>query len=366
MTQLGVSVVPAQVSCVHFVTVHMAPGKPRKRELRAPSVPAPLVVSRAKGAWLWDARGKQLLDLSSGAAPGPLGHQHDEVVAAVCVQAGSFLVTPMGTSSVNARDLTRELVELTALPRVALAATPRLAREAAQRWMARDGGRVLAVAASGAALDPSSIEAAFAESDVRGVIVDATSGVSGVEPLAPEAAQVLAKLCRRHGALLAVDETTAGLGRTGRVWAHEHAGLAPDVIVGVEGLGGGVPVGFLATRAPLDEEPRAPSALACAAASALVKVVRRERLWKVAEATGHELAKRLVDAGVAVAGAGMHLAARVPARLHGDVRERLRDLGVVAVTVRAGWIAVALPLNAGEVEGREAVEALRAALGAAT
>ena len=95
--------------------------------------------------------------------------------------------------------------------------------------------------------DASSVDDVVDE-ETAAVIVEPVQGEGGVRPATKEFMTALQKRARSVGALLIVDEVQAGFGRTGRVWAHQHFGIEPDIVVAGKALGGGFPVSAVSTR----------------------------------------------------------------------------------------------------------------------
>ncbi|MFP4126955.1 MAG: aminotransferase class III-fold pyridoxal phosphate-dependent enzyme, partial [Alphaproteobacteria bacterium] len=87
--------------------------------------------------------------------------------------------------------------------------------------------------------------AAAAEPDVGAIMVEPVQGESGIRPLPDQCLKGLRDLCDEHGLLLILDEIQCGMGRTGRLFAHEWAGVTPDIMLVAKGIGGGYPLGAL-------------------------------------------------------------------------------------------------------------------------
>jgi 4-aminobutyrate aminotransferase len=123
-------------------------------------------------------------------------------------------------------------------------------------------------------------------SEVAAVFVEPVQGEGGYVVPPPGWLEKLAALCRRHGILLVADEVQSGMGRTGRMWAVEHTGVAPDVLLSAKGLASGLPLGAFMARAELMERwpPGAHgstyggSPVPCAAGLATLAVIREEDL----------------------------------------------------------------------------------------
>ena len=118
------------------------------------------------------------------------------------------------------------------------------------------------------------------------ILVESIQGESGINPCTPEFLLGLRQLCDRHNLLLMLDEVQCGLGRTGKFYAFEHAGVRPDAIAMAKGLGGGFPIGAVwvgETAAELFQPGShgttfGGTPLACAAACAVLDVIERDQL----------------------------------------------------------------------------------------
>jgi acetylornithine/LysW-gamma-L-lysine aminotransferase len=115
----------------------------------------------------------------------------------------------------------------------------------------------------------------------------------------------VARLSRESGALLVVDEIQSGLGRTGRMWAHEHFGMNPDMMTVAKGIAGGIPFGVtlvnekIASNITLGDHSTTfgGNPLACAAATAVLSVVEKKKLYERASELGRKFSAGLKDLG---------------------------------------------------------------------
>jgi acetylornithine/N-succinyldiaminopimelate aminotransferase len=247
---------------------------------------ANLVFERGEGAWLVSTDGERYLDFGSGVAVNALGHAHRRLVAALTEQAGklwhcSNLYRVAGQEQVAAR-----LCETTFADTVFFCNSGAEACEGAiklaRRYHYADGqperwrtitftgafhGRTLATIA--AAKNPKHLEGfgeaadgfdqvPFGDLEAAAAAIGPSTGAIMVEPVQGEGGvnvapsgwlKALRELCDRHGLLLILDEVQTGMGRTGRLFAHEWEGITPDVMAVAKGIGGGFPLGaVLATR----------------------------------------------------------------------------------------------------------------------
>jgi len=192
--------------------------------------------------------------------------------------------------------------------------------------------------------------------------------------------EALRRQCTRSGTLLIFDEVLTGLGRTGRLFALEHFGVAPDIVVLAKALGGGLPLGaFCGPDAVLSVLSRNPPLghittfgghpVSCAAGGAALETIVEQLLWERAETMGALLRQRLVDLlgseVVDIRGAGLLIGIEFAESLmaHQFVAETLSRGVVVNWTLNAGHVVrLAPPLTIAEDEIDFAVAAMKEAL----
>jgi len=247
-----------------------------------------LVLDRGKGSRLWDIEGRDYIDFAAGIAVNALGHGDPDILAALHEQAGRLWHTSNVFYSEPPLRLAAELVEASGFAeRVFLCNSGAEANEAAiklvRKYAADAGraphrrvivtfegsfhGRTLATVTAtaqpkyqhgyeplpggfryGAFNDVAALDALL-DDDVCAVIVEPIQGEGGVVPATPEFLQALRAHCDRLGALLVFDEIQCGMGRTGRVWAHQWDGVPPDVMTLAKALGCGFPIGAMLVSA---------------------------------------------------------------------------------------------------------------------
>jgi predicted acetylornithine/succinylornithine family transaminase len=298
----------------------------------------PVTFVRGRGCLVYDEGGREYLDLVAGIAVNLLGHSHPDVVAALSRQAGRLIHTSNLYYTEPQVELARRLVELSFPSRVFFCNSGAEANEAAiklaRKWgaMRRDGafeiitatgsfhGRTLAAVTAGgqhkysdpfqplppgfvhvAYNDAGAIESATTDKTVA-VMLEPVMGEIGVVPAAPGYLKRVREWCDRRNLLLILDEVQTGLGRTGRWFAHQHAGITPDVMTLAKGLGGGVPIGATLANSRADVfEPGdhgstfGGNPLACAVATAVLQVIERDGLVGHAAEMGELLESSLQD-----------------------------------------------------------------------
>lgn len=241
----------------------------------------PLVFVAGRGSWIVDQRGKRYLDFVQGWAVNALGHCPPEIAQALARQSQRLVNPSPAYFNAPAVELAGKLARFSGLERVFLASSGAEANEGAiklaRKWgeLKRGGayeivtfegafhGRTLAtMAASGKTgwdrlfepkvpgfpkvhfEDIALVVAAITDRTVA-VMLEPVQGEAGVVPASAAFLRAMRELCDRRGLLLILDEVQTGVGRTGRMFAFEHAGVRPDVMTLGKGIGGGVPLAAL-------------------------------------------------------------------------------------------------------------------------
>ena len=332
----------------------------------------PLVMVEGKGSWLWDSEGRKYLDFVQGWAVNCLGHSPDIILDALNDQARRLLnCSPAYYNEPMAR-LATLIADSTGLDEVFLCNSGAEANEGAiklaRKWGSRHRGgafeivtmehgfhgRTLAtMAASGKPGwdtlfqpkvsgfpkvplgDLEAVRKAVTPETVA-VMLEPIQGEAGVFVAADDWLRELRKLTRDLGILLILDEIQTGIGRTGRMYGYEHAGIEPDIVTLGKGLGGGTPIAALVASAGASVFEYGDqggtfngNALVAAVGCAVVTAVRAPGFLDSVATSGRYLAERL---GALAAELG-----------HGEVRGR--------------GLLVALQL-----QGRDATKVARAAL----
>ena len=300
----------------------------------------PVTFVRGKGCLLYDDAGREYLDLVAGIAVNLLGHAHPDVVEALRRQSQQLIHTSNLYFTQPQVELARRLVELSFPSRAFFCNSGAEANEAAiklaRKWgrRHRDGafeiittagsfhGRTLATVTAGGQSrysdpftplpsgfvhvpynDVDAIEAATTDRTVA-VMLEPVMGEIGVVPAAPGYLTRVRQWCDRKNLLLILDEVQTGLGRTGRWFAYQHAGITPDVMTLAKGLGGGVPIGACLANSRADVfEPGdhgstfGGNPLACAVAATVLEVVDRDGLVGHAAEMGELLAAAIGELG---------------------------------------------------------------------
>ncbi|PSM17275.1 aspartate aminotransferase family protein [Nitratireductor sp. StC3] len=241
---------------------------------------APLAFERGEGSWLITSDGERFLDFAAGIAVNSLGHSHPHLVAALGEQAGklwhvSNLYEIPGQSRLGerlAQNTFADKVFFTNSGAEALECAIKTARRyhyvagrpERNRIITIEGafhGRTLATIAAGGQKkylegfgpdvqgfdqvpfgDIEALKNAITPATAA-ILVEPVQGEGGIRLVANDMLKAMRDLCDRHGILLILDEVQCGVGRTGRLFAHEWAGIEPDIMAIAKGIGGGFPLG---------------------------------------------------------------------------------------------------------------------------
>ena len=241
---------------------------------------APLNFVKGEGTWLIEADGRRFLDLGAGIAVNALGHAHPELVKALSDQAQNLWHVSNLYEIPNQQHLADQLVSLTFADTVFFTNSGtescELAVKMARKYWYEKGqperveiitfegsfhGRSSAgIAAAGSEKmtkgfgpllpgfvhlkwnDHHAIKAAISD-QTAAIMIEPIQGEGGIRPVPEQCLKGLRDLCDEHGLLLIFDEVQCGVGRTGKLFAHEWAGIDPDIMMVAKGIGGGFPLG---------------------------------------------------------------------------------------------------------------------------
>ena len=241
----------------------------------------PIAMARGEGCYLWDVNGKRYLDALGGIAVNTLGHAHPQLVKALQEQVGLLMHTSNYYHIPHQEALAAKLVALSGMTNVFFCNSGLEANEAALKMARKFGhqkgialpkvvvyehafhGRSIATLSAtgnpkvqegfGPLVDdfirvPTNDLAALqtatdGRDDVVAIFFEAIQGEGGVNPLSDDYMQAVRALCDANDWLLMIDEVQCGIGRTGKWFAHQWAGIVPDVMPLAKGLGSGVPIG---------------------------------------------------------------------------------------------------------------------------
>ena len=375
---------------------------------------APLAFVSGEGCWLADESGERYLDAGAGIAVSALGHAHPALVAALADQASRLWHTSNLYVIPNQEKLADLLVERTFADTVFFTNSGTEAMEAAVKmarkyWhhrgnperneiLALNGsfhGRTLAmVSAAGSEklvsgfaplapgfkrIDPEDIQAAEAAVNefTAAIMVEPIIGEGGIIPLSDSFMKGLRTLCDEKGILLILDEVQCGMGRTGKLFAHELSGIEPDIMAVAKGIGGGFPLGACLAKSEAAAGMTAGThgstyggnPLACAVGAAVLGIVADEDFLEGVRRRSGLLRQRLeavagshpeIFAEVRGTGMMIGMVCKVPNMdvVNAGYRSRI-------LTVPAGDNAVRIlpPLNIGDEEVAEIARRIDKAAG---
>ncbi len=371
-----------------------------------------LVFERGEGAWLLTADGRRFLDFGAGIATSSLGHAHPRLVSAVAEQAArvmhvSNLYRVPGAERLATRLTAASFADsvffcnsgaeanegMVKMVRRAMAASGRPERFRMICFEGAFHGRTLAMlsatgnakylAGFGPPVDgfdhvPFGNMNALRDAitaETAGILVEPIQGEGGIRVASPEFLRDLRAACDEWGLLLALDEVQCGMGRTGKLFAHEHAGIKPDVISAAKGIAGGFPMGAIlaseAVAAPLTAGSHGTTfggnPLACAAANAVLDVLLAPGFLDGVAACGAAFADGLralvaSERGVfeEVRGIGLMLGLKCRV-LNADVQKAALAEGLLTVAAGDNVLRLVPPLIVSEAECADAVTRLRKA-----
>ncbi len=369
---------------------------------------------RGEGVRLFDAEGRDYIDLTAGIAVNALGHGHPHLVAALKAQADGLWHLSNVFRIPGQETVATRLCQASFADRVFFANSGAEAMECAVKTARRyhhakgqpervniitfEGafhGRTLAMIAAGGQAKylegfgpkaPGFVQLPFGDHEAlkasidentAAILVEPIQGEGGIRPVPPQCLRGLRELCDANGILLIYDEIQTGMGRTGKLFAHEWSDATPDIMALAKGLGGGFPVGAcLATEAAASGMVAGShgstfggNPLAMAVANAVLDIMLEpgfiEHVQEMGKVFRQHLAE-LVDShptvvsGVRGSGLLQGLKAVLP---NTEVIAALRNAGVLAVGAGDNVVRFAPPLTITASELREARQRIETAFG---
>jgi len=371
-----------------------------------------LSFERGEGAYLWGSDGLRYLDFMAGIAVSALGHAHPALVRAVTEQAGKVWHVSNVFRIPEGERLAKRLVDATFAETMFFTNSGAEAIECsikvARKFHAHHGhperyrlitfegafhGRTLAALAAGGQAkylegfgpkaegfdqvafgDLKATEAAIGP-ETAGILVEPIQGEGGVRVPAPDFLKDLRALCDKHGILLVFDEIQCGMGRTGKLFAHEWGGVTPDIMAVAKAIAGGFPMGACLATAKAAAGMKAgthgstyggnPMAVACS--HAVLDVMLAPGFLEHVRQMGNHLGQQLVglverhpDVFEEVRGVGLMrgLKCKMP---QADVAAALRARGLLTVNAGENVIRLMPPLIVEAQQITEAVDAIESA-----
>lgn len=373
---------------------------------------ADLAFERGEGAWLYTTDGRRFLDFASGIATCSLGHANPHLVKAITEQAAKVIHVSNLFRVPQAERLAARLVEATFADSVFFCNSGAEANEgmvkAMRRAQAKSGhpertrilcfegafhGRTLGMlSATG---NPTYLDG-FGERapgfdhvplnnmnavrdaitpETAGVMLEPIQGESGIKAADVRFLKELRTMCDEFGLFLGFDEVQTGVGRTGKLFAHEWAGVEPDVMSAAKGLGGGFPIGAILAREAVAKHLTpgthgttfGGNPLACAAGNAVLDVLLAPGFMERVQERAALLDERLdtlitefPDIFTERRGLGLLIGLRCVPKV-GDVLNAVRNAGLLAVAAGDNVLRLVPPLIISKQDCEEGVSRLRQA-----
>ena len=368
---------------------------------------------RGEGAYLFGERGERYLDFASGIAVNILGHGHPHLVAAIQQQAATLMHVSNLYGSPQGEALAQRLIDLTFADTVFFtnsgAEAVECAIKAARRYhfatgnpqrntlisfnnafhgrtlgtisatnqpKMRDGFEPLLPGFTYAPFDDLEAALALIDDSTAGFLVEPIQGEGGIRAASPQFLQGMRAACDERGLLLVLDEVQCGMARTGKLFAHEHYGVTPDIMAIAKGIGGGFPLGAcLATEHAAQGmvvgthgSTYGGNPLAMAAGGAVLDIVANDAFLAQVTASSDRLRAALAQMmpnhdGVfdSVRGMGLMLGVKLKVDSRAFVAHARDNHALLLVAAGENVVRVLPPLNVEEHHIAECVEALSAA-----
>ena len=368
---------------------------------------------RGEGAYLFGEKGERYLDFASGIAVNLLGHGHPHLTKAIQDQAATLMHVSNLYGSPQGEALAQRLVDLTFADTVFFtnsgAEAVECAIKTARRFHYAAGnpqrhtlitfsnafhGRTLGTISATnqdkmrvgfepllpgfayASFDDLEAALALVDDNTAGFLVEPIQGEGGIRPASQEFMAGLRKICDEKGLMLVLDEVQCGMARTGKLYAHEHYGIVPDIMATAKGIGGGFPLGAcLATEHAAQGmvvgthgSTYGGNPLAMAAGNAVLDVVANaaflEQVWNASERLRAALGQMLPNHDHlfdSVRGIGLMLGVKLKVDSRAFVAHARDHHGLLTVAAGENVVRILPPLNIEEHHITEFVEKLSAA-----
>ncbi len=372
---------------------------------------ADLAFERGEGAWLWTADGRRYLDFGAGIATSSLGHGHPHLTKVITEQAAkvmhvSNLYRVPQAEQLAARHVAHSFADSVFFCNSGAEANEGMVK-AVRKYHAEQGhperfhmicfegafhGRTLGMlSATGnekylAGFGPpvqgfdhvpfgnmNAVRDAIGP-QTAGIMIEPVQGEGGVRPADLRFLRELRAVCDEFGLLLALDEVQTGMGRSGKLWAHEWAGIEPDVMSSAKGIGGGFPLGAILAKEKVAKYLKPGThgttygggPLACAAGNAVLDVVLAPGFLDQVDRVARVLWRGLLDLAqkhptvvAGVQGAGLLLGLKLrPEVNNGEMQGAAVAEGLLTVAAGMNVLRLAPPLIITEAEVEQALALL--------
>ncbi len=292
----------------------------------------PLVLTKGKGSWVWDEKGKKYLDFVQGVVVNSLGHSRPEIANAISKQAKKLIHVSNWYYNSEQPKLAGMISKESGMEKVFFCNSGAEAIQGAIKLAQKHTKKREFIAAmgsfhgrTGAALaltwkmpyrkpflplkptshfvpydDPKAIEKAIT-SKTAGVIIEPIQGEGGVVVPSKDYLKKVRKICDKKKVLMILDEVQTGFARTGKMFAFQHEGIKPDILCMAKAMGSGLPIGAFAAKdsiaksfSPGDHASTfGGSPLVCSAAIETLKILKKKKLAQYSAKMGNYLMKEL-------------------------------------------------------------------------
>lgn len=303
----------------------------------------PVTFVKGEGVWLYDDKGDAYLDALSGIGVNALGHCHPAITETIIHQAQQVLHTCNIYHSPPLTALANKLCAMSGMDKVYFANSGTEVTEAAIKiarlygtrhkniktpkiivmkncfhgrtlgaWSAADNandgtlGRLLHEDYLKVPFNDSEAIERLADqhNDIVGVMLEPIQGKYGCIPFKPDYLKAVREICDKHDWLMICDEVQSGMGRTGKLFAYQHEGILPDIVVTAKSLGNGIPIGAYLTNPKVADvfqpgdhgSTLGGNTFACAVALTVLNTLEKERLFTHVEMIGKYLVEQLEKA----------------------------------------------------------------------
>ena len=369
----------------------------------------PVTIERGQGADVWDTDGRQYIDCMAGYGVALLGHRNRRVTDAITEQVGKIITVHSSLYNPTREKFLEKITGLApeGLGQVHLNNSGAEAVEAAIKFAKKYTGRKKMIAMKGSyhgkslgalsitfgpkyrrPFEPLVEGAEFTpfgdadalrqavDDDTAFVIMEPIQGESGIHVAPSGFLQEARRICDERGALLVFDEIQAGLGRTGKLWACQHWGVAPDILCLAKGIAGGVPMGATLARPEIigamskgeHSSTFGGNPLSCAAGIATLDALTQDGLVENSAAVGKVFADGLLGLKERhprmirdVRGRGLMIGVELKFEVR-RILERLMDRGILMLYSGRNILRILPPLVISEGQAAKVLDGLDAVL----
>jgi len=361
-----------------------------------------VVIEKALGCYVWDDQGTKYLDLYGGHAVISIGHSHPHYVKRIAEQLDKIgfysnsvkmplqkqLAEKLGqvsgcqgyelflcNSGAEANENALKIASFISGRKKVIAFRKAFHGRTSGAVAATDNPKIVAPYNSGHEVTflPFNDKEALANAiskDVAAVIIEGIQGVGGIHIPEADFLQFIAQKCKENGCYLILDEIQSGYGRSGRFFAHQYAGIKPDLVTTAKGMGNGFPIGGVLINPALKAwsgmlgTTFGGNYLACAAALAVLEVMENEKLMAQAAAVGDYLLEELrkMPQLLSVRGMGLMIGFDLPAKMKNLRQELLFKHKIFNVNAQPNTIRLLPPLTITKEEADIFLKALKSEL----